>query len=584
MKRKLAAIPLWLGLAILCSTPLFSRDASAQSGTLGWSPPSQPAGGSSATEKASPQLLPPLSSDGRRRTDLLTGANGAESSPSVRRISDDVVPALADKPPAAPAVHPDRAPAAPKTVSAGAQLESDLDYGDEPLPPLEEELWLHGGSYLYASEGDQLNWPAEDDVHVQYLRLPEWWQKPRPITHFQEFLGADPIRPWPGLKWCGFDGFQWEPRFVGAGAYELFGIALEDGGDRQDGIGQQMLIDLDLRLTGTERFHMQFRPLGRKNSGGSFWQFSDPDGYIDNSTGVPDRFWFEGEFFSMFGGVLDDPFKPRDYHIVVGKFPFVLQNNLLINDDILGVVVNKNTILIPPFSNLNVQVFAGLDDVDNIVAPSPNLYGVHLTADYRRALLQATYAYLDQPGSSAFDAHYGAASVTQFFGTLSLAGRVLSKWGDNGGRGDGQLYVLESNYTRAFHESFYDCTGIRYGVFYANLFKATKGWNSISGGNFDRLRATFEVDPLISISRGLVLNDTYGAALGVQLFRHNEDESIIPEVAWEEPGGTSVWGFSLRYFRKLNSRTFLEVLGVRTWSDDRIFEREGVFVSTTWIL
>jgi hypothetical protein len=414
--------------------------------------------------------------------------------------------------------------------------------------------------------------------------LPESWQKPEPITHHQEFLGADPIHPRPGLQWCGTNGFQWEPRFVGSGSYELFGIALEDGGDRQDGIGHQMFVDLDLRLTGTERFHVQFRPLGRKNSGGSFWQLSNPEGYNDNATGVPDQYWFEGEVFSILGGVLGDPFTPRDYHFVLGKFPFALHNNLLINDDILGAVVNKNTIIIPPLSNLNIQAFAGVDDVDNPVAPSPNLFGVHLSADYRNAFLEGTYTYLDQPGTSALDAHYGAASATQLFGPLTLAGRILAKWGDNGGRGDGQLYVLESNFTRRFHEEFMCCTGIEYGVFYCNMFKATAGWNSISGGNFDRLRSAFEVDPLINISRGVVTDDAIGAALGVQLFRRHEDESIIPEVAWEEPGGTAVWGVGLRYLLKLGPRTFLEARGLRNWSDERIYQREGVFVSTTWIL
>ena len=451
---------------------------------------------------------------------------------------------------------------------------------DEPLPPLDEELWWHGGSYLYEPEGDKLGWPPPDcDQHYQVLRLPEWWHAPQPLTAFQEFLGADPIHPRPGMQWFGHQGFQWEPRFVGYGSYELFAMAFEEGDRRQDGIGHQLILDLDLRLTGTERFHVQFRPLGRKNSGGSFWQLNDPAGYDDNSTLIPDSYWFEGELYSIFGGLFGNPYPPRDYHFVAGKFPFLMQNALLMNDEILGVAINKNTILIPPFSNLNVQAYFAADDVDNQQTPSPHVFGINLTADFRRALIEVNYADLhDSPDSAR--ARYAAGSVTQFFGAWTLAGRVLSKWANEAVGNDAQLYVFESNFTRSFGHHVHHCTGVEYGVFFANAFKATSGWSSISGGNFNRLRSAFEINPLVTISLGEQIEDTYGATLGVQLFRHHEDESIIPEVSYEEPGGTSLWGVSLRYLRKTGPRTYLEARGLKTWSDDKQREREGVFVST----
>ena len=449
---------------------------------------------------------------------------------------------------------------------------------NEPLPPLAEELYNHGGAYLYSAEGDRLNWPEE--THDPLLRLPEDFEKPRPLTAFQEWLGADPIHPNPGLQWFGEEGFQWEPRFVGYGSYEMFGIAFEGPSGRRDGIGHQLLIDLDLRVTGTERAHVQFRPLGRKNSGGSLLRLSNPEGYDDNSTLIPDRFWIEGEFYSIFSAWLNDDTKARDYHIVAGKFPFVLHNSFLMNDDILGVVVNKNTIISTPLSNLNVQTFFGIDDVDNDIAPSPSVYGVHLSGDYRRAFLEATYAALDEGANDDLDAYYAALSATQFFGVVSLTGRTFFKWGDDAGTGDGQLYVVETNWKRRFSEEIECRTGIEHVVAYANFFKATAGWNSISGGNFDRLRSAFEVDPLVGVSSGTRTDDTLGVTLGAQFFRHHEDESFVPEISYEEPSSTAVWGVGLRYLRKIGPRTYLEALGIRTWSSDDRFEREGVFVST----
>ena len=106
-----------------------------------------------------------------------------------------------------------------------------------------------------------------DGDHVEHgrhlpLRLSENWQNPEPITGCQEFLGADRIRDPAGCQWLGEDGFQWEPRFVAAGSYELIGIAFEEDNQRQDIVGHQMLLDLDLRVTGTERVHVQLCPLG----------------------------------------------------------------------------------------------------------------------------------------------------------------------------------------------------------------------------------------------------------------------------------------------------------------------------------
>lgn len=120
----------------------------------------------------------------------------------------------------------------------------------------------------------------------------------------------------------------------------------------------------------------------------------------------------------------------------------------------------------------------------------------------------------------------------------------------------------------------------RTAVSYLNLFHATSGWSPIAGGNFDRLRNLFALNPLLQIAAGRSLGDTYGLAAGVQLFRHHQDESIIPEVAIEQPDGETAWGIGLRYERKLTARTYLDIRGLKTWSDSLPLVREGVFVST----
>ena len=274
------------------------------------------------------------------------------------------------------------------------------------------------------------------------------------------------------------------------------------------------------------------------------------------------------------------PVTPLDYHITVGKVPYAVHNSLLINDEVTGVIVNKNTLLIPPLSNLNIQGFYFFDDVDTATPRSTELVGMHASADWRNAFIEGTVAYVSHSDDASFDSRYAAVSATNFFGPVTLAGRALFKGGDDAGTGDGALFVAESNLTRLAPHKIKCATGIEHAVFYGNFFKATSGWSPISGANFNRLRSSFAVDPLIRIGQGVNPADTIGASVGVQLFRDHEDESITPEIAWEQPQGDSVWGLGLRWQRKLGPQIFLDASGLISWSDNRQLEREGIFVST----
>lgn len=452
------------------------------------------------------------------------------------------------------------------------------------LPPLEEELQRHGGSYLY-QPSDVTDPPLHfQDPHAEpILRLPEDWQEPQPIcSNPLDYLGPGLICWSPGKSWFGCNPYMWEPRFVLHGAYEAFGAFYEENDLRRDGLGHQLWVDLDLQLTGTERFHVQFRPIGEENSGGSFWQLNDPQHYFDNSTGVPQRWWFEGELQSLFGPWRNDERHQLDVNFTVGRFPFRLHNGLLMDDEITGFVLGKNTITSLPFSNLNIQAFYAIDEVDSLPSGA-DLLGVNLTADYRHVFLEATYARLNRTRSQDFSANYLAFSATKFFGPLSVAGRTMYRFGDDSSIGDGNLQVIETTYNR-IPSHYIEClTGIEQTVSYINLFYSSENWTTIAGGNIDRIRNAFAVNPLLELAAGGPPAERYGVAVGSQLFRHHQDESFIPECAYEQVSGESVVGVGLRYRRKLTSRQFLELRGIKNWSDSVPLRREGVFASTTII-
>jgi hypothetical protein len=110
---------------------------------------------------------------------------------------------------------------------------------------------------------------------------------------------------------------------------------------------------------------------------------------------------------------------------------------------------------------------------------------------------------------------------------------------------------------------------------------ATQGWNSLGGANFNRLQAAFAVNPLVRIAAGLPTSDTWGIAGGVQLFRRHEDESIIPEFAFQAPQGVPVWGVGMRYLRKTGRRTFFQAFAVANFSPQERFTRDGLFLCET---
>lgn len=447
------------------------------------------------------------------------------------------------------------------------------DQDQTPLPGLYEELSHHGGSYLYRPEGDQLNWPDKESTHYDYLRLPEDWVAPEPLTLFTDFLGAQPVADYPWLKWP--HGYAWEPRFVAAGSYEVFATLFEQGNQQDNVVGHQLILDLDLRLTGTERFHVQFRPFGEDSSGGSFLRFGNPDDFIDNSTLEPQRYWFEGEFHSMFSDVVD-PFAPLDFGISVGRVPYALHNSLLMNDEFVGVILNKNTIYLGPLSNLNLNWFYGFSEVDAFTDGGTQLFGFHAAADHRGTFYEATYAFARHDYDSGRDSHFAALSRTKLYGRNNIAARALFKWGDENGSGSGELLTLEANRVYHVEHSRFD---VDHFTLFCNTFAASQGWNGLGGGNFNRLRTAFEVDPLVRIATGAVNRDTFGMAIGAQIFRRHEDESFVPEFAFEFPGGEPVYGVGVRYLRKTSSRSFLDVLGSLNYSDDSQLDRKGAFMS-----
>ncbi|HND56785.1 MAG TPA: hypothetical protein PLV92_30410, partial [Pirellulaceae bacterium] len=304
-----------------------------------------------------------------------------------------------------------------------------------------------GGSYLYEAEGGPRPPPPPGKKPPPApLRIPETFEAPQPLTIFSDYLGADPVavHPPPLDGALGHMGYAWDPRIVGAGGYTLMGSMFDSGTTPTQGmVGHQLVLDLDAQWTGTERIHVQFRPLGPRNTGGSFYRFTAPVEYLDNFTAVPDRYWFEGELHSLLG--LSSSAYLSDVRVTAGKFPLQLHNNLLVNDELVGVSLSQSTLVPPRLGSLSLAGFYAWNDVDSTTVSDSQVAGLHLSTEYRTMLVEATGAYVNNDIDSRRDQLHTALSATYFKGPRCFVGRALGKWGDAAGTGPGQLFVLETN-------------------------------------------------------------------------------------------------------------------------------------------
>ena len=304
--------------------------------------------------------------------------------------------------------------------------------------------------------------------------------------------------------------------------------------------------------------------------------FNEPGGWFDNGHVASSRFWFESEFLRGYDGWAVRGFPPRDHHFAV-PLSVALGHAPLMSDDLLGAAGDLG--LVESEGRLNLRVFYAVGEGDAGGDIRSDLIGTNLAADYRHLLLEAAYARLVDREDWSRDANYSAVSITRVFGRNTITGRMLGRWDEVGGKQGGQLYILESNYDHQFSGSPARELGVEHGLFYFNAFHVTKGWQPAPGSNFNRLRSSFEVDPLMVSAASIERREMTGVAAGIQLFRLDDNESFAPEVAVHAPSGSSMFALAVRYQRKTGCNSMFEVLGINSWSDDATLERSGLFLS-----
>ena len=361
-------------------------------------------------------------------------------------------------------------------------------------------------------------------------------------------------------------------------------VAFNDNGQQEIAqIAARANINIDFKLTATERIHLFFQPL---QNGAEFTRYEFAGGDADR-TGVeietteqPTNAFIEGDLGAIFAGLTDE-YNKYDIPFAAGRVPLFLQNGVWFDDQFLGFAVTPLVAQNSPtldITNYDVTFFAGFDEIDSpaIVDGATgqqadhdaNIYGVHGFFDTREGYLEVGYAYLDDRDGSNGDFSYHNFTVAfskRYAATVSNATRVIVNIGQDPGRGfnetaEGVLFLSENSWITHLPLTLIPYSNFWFGV--DSTQSASR--NGAAGGVLKNVGINFETDGLTGFptldATGI---DTFGGALGVQ-YLFGLDQQIVGEFAAvfpyddrEGPAQDPQFGFGVRYQKPLTNRVIV---------------------------
>ena len=332
-------------------------------------------------------------------------------------------------------------------------------------------------------------------------------------------------------------------------------------------IATRLNIDVDFKITATERIHAFFTPIQDDNVYTRF-EFGGGDGdelFNDEFDPDPQTLFFEGDFGSLYSGFSGKE-ASFDLPFTVGLFPLFLQNGIWANDAILGGAVSlpaKNSAALG-LANFDITFFAAFDNVDNagIIGADANdnnkanLYGVTAFVDALDGYVETGYGLIQ--GRDEHDGlltHFLTAAYTRrYYNTLSNSTRLFANFADDQGESDGFAIISENSLISGLPSTL---------IPYANFFVGFGNPQPLVDGNgagiLKNVGINFETDALTGFPK---LDDTgsnaFGGAIGLE-YLFNLDQQLVFEVAMVQPfkddgigAQDAQYGFGVRYQIPIN--------------------------------
>jgi hypothetical protein len=352
-------------------------------------------------------------------------------------------------------------------------------------------------------------------------------------------------------------------------------------------------LDIDARLTATERVHLFMRPLD-KNGRFTRWDFGheNRDELELQLDGNLDAAFFEGDLGPLLAGVTDRD-NALDLPFAVGLMPLLFQNGVWVEDAFTGVAATipaRNNRWLG-ISNMDVTVFAGLDRVTtkgalnsggDLSDDGARLWGATAFIEATQGYWEAGYGYTDGVEALNDQSYHNLtlAFTRRYWGALSNSVRAIWNLGqDRDGAAlqtaDGWLLLIENSLITRAPLTF---------VPYCNLFFGRDRPQSLArdagaGGVLKNTGILFETDGLTGFPKmDDAAQDTFGGALGLE-YLFALDRQIVVEVATvRDAGGDNAirddqFGVGLRYQQPLTNAWILrgDLMSAVRQKDDDLF-------------
>lgn len=324
-----------------------------------------------------------------------------------------------------------------------------------------------------------------------------------------------------------------------------------DGARAFNVLATRLNLDVDWKLTATERVHAFFRPLDHKGdftrcqsrgaAGGSRCEL--------NLDVKADALFFEGDLGALMSG-WTDRYQSLDLPFAVGKMPLLFQNGVWLEDAISGfafTLPGRHSKALD-IANVDVTFFAGLDNVNTpgIVDAAGNatasnrVLGATAFIEANEGYWEVGLARVEPKGANLGRAYnnFAVAFTRRYGGWLSNSIRVIHNSGQNPPAGarrtaDGTLLLVENSLVTRKPLTL---------VPYLNLFYGKDRPQSVAraadaGGILKNTGVNFETDGLTGFPRlDDTANNTYGGALGLE-YLFDLKRQLVVEFATVRPHG-----------------------------------------------
>ncbi len=372
----------------------------------------------------------------------------------------------------------------------------------------------------------------DDVVPPQLVGFPE---RPSMLLELgDKFYGVGEL-PYGVSPWT---GTYWQPALWVYGNLLAAGQGQTLGGSTQIGTAQvrdRLDLFMNLRLSGTERVFVGFRPL---DSGGMTGfdlvrngETVQGDRFVDDGLSAkPVVYFVEGDIAELFQFLDYEDMRPYDIGFSVGRQNLYFQEGLLVNDimDVVGLAFNG--LSLGGMSNLRISAVWGFGDVNHGGTRDADLAGLFMEADWNGALVDLDIAYVNGGDATGSGLVVGFSTVQQmgFWNTaFRIAASTALDEGAAGSPGTSDGVILFNELSRK--------DGASDNLIYFNHFFAYDTFSPASTqppGPLGRIGLLFGGSPLGAYVPALgapVASNEVGAALGYQVIQRTGRRQFVFE-------------------------------------------------------